>query len=79
MSVSIDSDRLVDWASKAISIPSFTGSEEQLARFVQTTFEELGLQVQWQQVEEGRANVLATLAGAGGGRSLMFNGHLDTS
>jgi acetylornithine deacetylase len=79
MSVSIDSDRLVDWASKAISILSFTGSEEQLARFVQSTLEELGLQVQWQQVEEGRANVLATLSGAGGGRSLMFNGHLDTS
>ena len=43
-SVSIDRDRLVDWASKAISIPSFTGSEEELARFVQATFEELGLQ-----------------------------------
>jgi acetylornithine deacetylase/succinyl-diaminopimelate desuccinylase-like protein len=79
MSISIDRDRLVDWASKAISIPSFTGSEEELARFVQATFEELGLQVQWQQVEEGRANVLGTLAGAGGGPSLMFNGHLDTS
>jgi acetylornithine deacetylase len=79
MSVSIDRDRLVDWASKAISIPSFTGSEEELARFVQATFEELGLQVQWQQVEDGRANVLGTLAGAGGGPSLMFNGHLDTS
>ena len=79
MSVSIDRDRLVDWASKAISIPSFTGSEEELARFVQATFEELGLQVQWQQVEEGRANVLGTLAGVGGGPSLMFNGHLDTS
>ena len=79
MTVAIDRDRLVDWASKAISIPSFTGSEEELARFVQRTFEELGLQVQWQQVEEGRANVLGTWAGAGGGPSLMFNGHLDTS
>ena len=79
MSVSIDRDRLVDWASKAISIPSFTGSEEELARFVQATFEELRLQVQWQQVEEGRANVLGTLAGEGGGPSLMFNGHMDTS
>jgi acetylornithine deacetylase/succinyl-diaminopimelate desuccinylase-like protein len=79
MSVSIDRDRLVDWASKAIAIPSFTGSEEQLGRFVQATFEELGLQVHWQQVEEGRANVLGTLAGTGGGPSLMFNGHLDTS
>jgi acetylornithine deacetylase len=46
---------------------------------VAQTFEELGLQVQWQQIEEGRANVLGTLAGTGGGPALMFNGHLDTS
>jgi acetylornithine deacetylase len=79
MSVSIDRDRLVDWASKAIAIPSFTGSEEAMAVFMADTFEEHGLQVQWQQVEEGRANVLGTLGGAGGGPSLMFNGHVDTS
>jgi len=79
MALAIDRDRLVDWASKAISIPSFTGSEEEMARFVAQTFEELGLQVQWQQIEEGRANVLGTLTGAGGGAALMFNGHMDTS
>jgi acetylornithine deacetylase len=39
----------------------------------------LGLSVQWQQVEDGRANVLATRTGTGGGPALMFNGHLDTS
>ena len=39
----------------------------------------LGLQVQWQQVEDGRANVLGTWPGEGGGPSLMFNGHMDTS
>jgi acetylornithine deacetylase len=77
--LAINRDRLVEWASKAISIPSFTGSEEGMARFVEETFEELGLQVQWQQVEEGRANVLGTLTGAGGGPALMFNGHMDTS
>jgi len=65
--------------SKAISTPSFTGSEEEMANFVQRTFEEVGLQVQWQQVEEGRANVLGTLTGTGGGPALMFNGHMDTS
>jgi acetylornithine deacetylase len=79
MALPIDRDRLVDWASTAISIPSFTGSEEEMARFVAQTLEELGLQVQWQQVEEGRANVLGTVAGAGGGAALMFNGHMDTS
>ena len=75
----VNRDRLVEWASKAISIPSFTGGEEEMARFVEQTFEELGLRVQWQQVEEGRANVLGTLSGAGGGPALMFNGHMDTS
>jgi acetylornithine deacetylase/succinyl-diaminopimelate desuccinylase-like protein len=77
--VSIDRDRLVDWASRAISTPSFTGSEEAMATFMADTFRELGLAVQWQQVEEGRANVVGTLSGAGDGPSLMFNGHMDTS
>jgi acetylornithine deacetylase len=44
-----------------------------------TLLEELGLHVQLQQVEENRANALGTWEGAGGGKSLMFNGHLDTS
>ena len=35
--------------------------------------------MQWQQVEDGRANVLGTREGAGDGPSLMFNGHMDTS
>ena len=39
----------------------------------------MGLRVQWQQVEDGRANVLGIREGAGGGPSLMFNGHMDTS
>ena len=39
----------------------------------------MGLSVQWQQVEDGRANVLGIREGSGGGPSLMFNGHMDTS
>ena len=75
----IDRDRLVEWASRAIATPSFTGSEQALAELVAQTFADMKLQVQWQQVEDGRANVLGTRVGAGGGPSLMFNGHLDTS
>jgi len=77
--VRIDRNRLVDWASRAIGTPSFTGSEEAMAELMRETFLRMGLQVQWQQVEEGRANVLGTRTGAGGGPSLMFNGHMDTS
>jgi acetylornithine deacetylase len=75
----IDRERLVDWASRAIGTPSFTGSEQAMAELVAQTFADMGLQVQWQEVEEARANVLATRPGAGGGPSLMFNGHMDTS
>jgi acetylornithine deacetylase/succinyl-diaminopimelate desuccinylase-like protein len=75
----VDRDRLIDTASRMIDVHSFTGDEENMARLMADLYEELGLQVQWQQVEEGRANALGTWLGSGGGPSLMFNGHMDTS
>jgi len=75
----IDRDRLVDLALRLVSTASFTGSEQAAAELVRDELDSIGLQTQWQQVEEGRANVLGTWAGVGGGPSLMFNGHLDTS
>jgi acetylornithine deacetylase/succinyl-diaminopimelate desuccinylase-like protein len=77
--VKIDKDRLVATASSLIDVWSFTGDEQAMAERMVELYEELGLQVQWQQVEDGRANALATWAGAGGGKTLMFNGHMDTS
>jgi acetylornithine deacetylase/succinyl-diaminopimelate desuccinylase-like protein len=75
----IDRDRLVVDALAAVSIPSFTGSEEAMAAWMAGQCSELGLAVQWQQIEDGRANVLATRDGTGGGPTLMFNAHMDTS
>jgi len=77
--IRIDEERLVEWASRAIATPSFTGSEHAMAELMRDTFADMGLRVQWQQVEEGRANVLGVREGTGGGQSLMFNGHMDTS
>ena len=77
--MTVDRDRLVETATRLVNVPSFTGDEEPAARLMVEFFEALDLQVQWQQVEEGRANALGTWAGVGGGSSLMFNGHLDTS
>jgi acetylornithine deacetylase len=77
--VSIDRDRLVETASRMIGVHSFTGDEQGMAELMVKLYEELGLRVQWQQVEDGRANALGILEGAGGGPSLMFNGHMDTS
>ena len=50
-----------------------------MALCMRDTLEEMGLAVSWQEVEDGRPNVVGRLEGAGGGRSLMFNGHMDTS
>jgi len=79
MTISIDRERLVETASRLIGVHSFTGDEQRLAELMASLYEQLGLHVQWQQVEDGRANVLGTWTGAGGGKSLMFNGHMDTS
>jgi acetylornithine deacetylase/succinyl-diaminopimelate desuccinylase-like protein len=75
----VDGGRLVGWACDAVSIPSFTGEEQAMAEWIAGELDALGLGVQLQQVEDGRANVLATRAGTGGGKTLMFNGHVDTS
>jgi acetylornithine deacetylase/succinyl-diaminopimelate desuccinylase-like protein len=75
----INKNRLVETASALVDIHSFTGDEQRCAEHVLSVLEEMGLQVQWQQVEENRANVLGTWRGTGGGKSLMFNGHMDTS
>jgi len=79
MDLQIDERRLVELALRLVSTPSFTGSEQSAAELMRDELGELDLHVQWQQVEEERANVLGTWEGAGGGPTLMFNGHLDTS
>jgi acetylornithine deacetylase/succinyl-diaminopimelate desuccinylase-like protein len=75
----VDRDRLVDTASRMIAVHSFTGDEQGMAELMASLFDDLRLDVQWQQVEDGRANALGTWQGSGGGKSLMFNGHMDTS
>ena len=75
----VDEARLVATASSLVDIPSPTGSEQAMGERMAVLMGELGLQVQWQEVEEGRPNVLGLREGAGGGPTLMFNGHMDTS
>jgi acetylornithine deacetylase len=75
----VDEARLVATASSFVDISSPTGSEQQMAECMHDTLAEMGLVVSWQEVEDGRPNVVGRLEGAGGGPSLMFNGHMDTS
>jgi acetylornithine deacetylase/succinyl-diaminopimelate desuccinylase-like protein len=75
----VDEKRLVDTARALVDIPSPTGHELEMAQHMRALLAELGMSVAWQEVEEGRPNVVGTLAGAADGPSLMFNGHMDTS
>jgi acetylornithine deacetylase/succinyl-diaminopimelate desuccinylase-like protein len=79
MSVQIDRERLVETASSLIDVHSFTGDEQRMGELMVSLYEDMGLATQWHQVEDDRANALGTWAGAGGGPTLMFNGHMDTS
>jgi acetylornithine deacetylase/succinyl-diaminopimelate desuccinylase-like protein len=79
VSVQIDRERLVETASSLIDVHSFTGDEQKMGELMVSLYESMGLATQWHQVEDNRANALGTWRGAGGGPTLMFNGHMDTS
>src|SRR6266581_3221786 len=72
-------EELVSMACDVINIPSPTGEELQMAQYMRAALQQLGLNVTWQEIEEGRANVVARWSGSGSGKNLMFNGHMDTS
>lgn len=75
----IDRERLVKLVVDLTNIPSPTGSEAEMARAYHQVQKDAGLRSTLQPIGDGRYNALGVLEGAGGGKSLMFNGHLDTS
>ena len=75
----VKEEEIVAMSCDVINIPSPTGEELQMAEYMRDILERLGLNVTWQEVEEGRANVVGRWTGGGGGKNLMFNGHMDTS
>jgi len=72
-------DEIVTMATDVINIASPTGEELAMAQYMQKALQALDLSITWQEVEEGRANVVGRWTGCGGGKNLMFNGHMDTS
>ena len=54
------------------------GHEQPVADAVSAWYERHGVPARQQSILADRSNVVATLAGTGGGRSLIFNAHLDT-
>lgn len=56
-----------------------TPGERRIVEFMAERMRALGLETELQPVEGERVNAIGTWRGAGGGRSLMFNGHVDTN
>src|SRR5258708_34603345 len=53
--------------------------ERALAGFMADAMRGIGLAAELQPVEGERVNAIGRWKGAGGGRSLLFNGHIDTN
>ena len=73
--------RALDFLADMIRFKSYSGTpgEGELARFVVERMQRLGLEAFTQEVEPGRQNAIGIWRGSGGGKSLLFNGHLDTN
>ena len=87
-------DKAIKFLQQMVAIPSVTGDEAAIQKFVANYMSGIGLEVDmwetdWEELKkhpgyrpvdrgyEGRPNIVGTLKGSGGGRSLLFNGHTD--
>lgn len=73
----LDRAHLVEMTRDLADIVTITGEEQPVAEYLGREFERLGMEVEYQEVEEGRLNVVGVLRGSGDGPVLMFNGHMD--
>lgn len=86
-------DELIETVAELVRRPSLLGEEAEVQAYVADHFRETGLEVTVWELDEslkelpnagdsgvpftGRPNVAGKLAGGGGGRSLIVNGHVD--
>ncbi len=75
----IDRERLVQLVIDLTDIPSPTGYEGDMARAYHEVLQSAGFDATLQPIGDERYNAIGRLQGRGGGKSLMFNGHMDTS
>ena len=75
----IDRDELNDHVKGMVQIPSVTGDEKDLPRFVADRWRSMGLEsVELHEVVPNRFNVVGVVDSGRPGRTLVYNGHLDT-
>ncbi len=72
-------DELAELTRLLVDIPSPTGQEREIGEFILSWYAEHGLETVRQELDADRINAVGFLRGSGSGRSLMINGHMDTS
>lgn len=78
MNAVIDIDELMDLAKGMIAIPSVSGDEENLAKWLIDWCFQRGIAAELQYAAEGRPNVIARVPGrTPGAKSVLLNGHID--
>jgi acetylornithine deacetylase len=77
----VDRTFCLDFLSKMVQHKSYsqTDGERALARWMAEQMRGLGIEAELQTVEGERVNAIGRWRGTGGGKSLLFNGHLDTN
>jgi acetylornithine deacetylase/succinyl-diaminopimelate desuccinylase family protein len=70
---------LVRINSASPSLGSIPGpGETTIARYITAWMEHRDIETHWIEPTPGRPSVVGVVRGSGGGKSLMFNGHIDT-
>ncbi|MGG5823558.1 M20 family metallopeptidase [Falsiroseomonas sp. HW251] len=77
----VDERACLDFLSAMARHPSHsqTPGERKLAEFMAESMTRMGLEAELSPVEGERVNAIGRWRGTGGGKSLMFNGHVDTN
>jgi len=75
----IDREELARLAMDIVSIPSPTGSEGEVAKFIVSWLRAHRIEAFLQEIEKDRYNVVGVLPGTGNGPTLLYNAHMDTA
>jgi len=75
----LDFEYLTELTVKLAAINSPLGRERPVAELLCNEMDICGLMAKLQPISRDRSNAVGTLPGSGGGRSLILNGHLETS
>lgn len=73
----IDEKEVIQFVQDLVRIPSINPQEKDCAHFLAEKMKACGLDVQMQEVEKDRPNIIGTLKGSGTGPTLLIEGHTD--